>query len=486
MLTRLYYLSIHLSLYLRPQINQLIMPALLDKSRALFVFLFLFRYLRVVVHLIAFCLYKPSLVTANSKFLPSDASIIIPTVDPTDKDFAECLRSIVAALPAAVFVVTAGGHEKLVQAKRTCQMIREQFPKTYIEVISTRVANKRLQVSHAIPLVTTPFTILADDHVFWPSETFLRSVLVPFEEPKVGVVGTNKRVRREQTGFNPSSFWNFIGQLYLERHSHEVCATSSIDGGVFAISGRTSVHRTCILQDQAFLDVFTNERFFFGCFGPLNADDDNFITRWQVKNGWKIKVQHSDEAMIETTLGECPRFLQQALRWARTTFRSNSASLFTDRTVWRTQPWSIYAVYITSFFNYALFYDAALILALTRSNIYTAMSMKCLLFCIFASKLVKPFPHFVRHPSDVLFIPFYIIFIWSHSLLKLYAFLTFWEVSWSGRTLHNAEEGYDSELENVPEKHARPRLAFGAVQRSYLDVASLHQPKLSHQRSWIE
>lgn len=289
--------------------------------------------------------------------------------------------------------------------------------------------------------------MLCDDHVFWP-RNFLPSILAPFEDPNVGCVGTRKRVRRTVSNFSLAGFWNLLGCLYLERHNFEIAATNAIDGGVFVISGRTSAHRTEILQPQSFRNGFLNDYILFGLIGPLNADDDNFITRWMVNHGWKLKIQYSEDACIETTLGEYPKFLSQCMRWARTTWRSNPLSLLSRRT-WTTQPWSIYAVFLTSFINFALFYDIAL---LTTLRIYltdpassrpvtpvTGLLTLCL--WILCSKLVKPWPHFRRHPRDLAYLPGYILFGYFHSLLKLWALLTFWNVAWGSRPLGEGEGG---------------------------------------------
>ena len=270
-------------------------------------------------------------------------------------------------------------------------------------------------------------------------------MLAPFEDGRVGVVGTNKRVRREPRGLNWRSFWNMIGCLYLERHNFEIRATNAIDGGVFVVSGRTSAHRSKILTDPKFIQGFKNEMFFFDRFGPLNADDDNFIIRWEVKHGWDIKIQYTEDAMIETTLGTYPKFLSQALRWVRTTWRSNSASLFSPANglvVWWKWPWCVYAVFLTSFVNFALFYDAAMVLTLIKTTWFGEHgwdAVKVLAVWIFIGKLVKPFPHFWRNPADLLLLPGYILFGYFHSFIKLYAGLTFWVTAWGGRDLKKVE-----------------------------------------------
>ena len=180
---------------------------------------------------------------------------------------------------------------------------------------------------------------------------------------------------------------------------------------------------------------------------------DNFITRWMVNHDWKIKIQYSDDARILTTLGTYPKFLSQCLRWSRTTWRSNAVSLFKDGTVWRTQPWSVYAIHLSSFINFALFYDGALFYTLwfarehpVIQNIGPRSALKYLGLWIFCSKLVKPFPHFWRNPGDLIYLPGYILFGYYHSFIKLYALMTFGVTTWGTRP------GVDGKLEDVTTK----------------------------------
>ncbi|ETN42258.1 uncharacterized protein HMPREF1541_04199 [Cyphellophora europaea CBS 101466] len=406
------------------------------KENFLFAVLFCFRYIRLIVHVLSFyCVYKPTPLPVNPTLKPSDCTIIIPTIDPENAGFLECIRTVLQNQPGAIIIVTVG-NAKVKLVKKVVKPFRRSWPSTTISVTQTDVANKRRQVCHALPQVKTAITVLVDDHVYWPSLDFLKTICAPFEDSKVGGLGTNKVVRRTGSGWGMNSIFNFLACVYLERHNFELAATNAIDGGVFVLSGRTSAHRTCILQDPDFLGGFANEYFFFGKLGPINPDDDNFITRWEVKKGWRIKIQYCEDATIETELGSPGKYMSQCLRWVRTTWRSNSCSLFTDRTVWYAQPWCTYSVYISSFFNFALFYDAALFYTLRRTTFGGTWTPTLVMATwVFASKMVKLIPHFRRCPADLMLIPAYILFAYIHSFYKLYALFTFYNVAWSGRNL---------------------------------------------------
>jgi hypothetical protein len=143
---------------------------------------------------------------------------------------------------------------------------------------------------------------------------------------------------------------------------------------------------------------------------------------------------------------DAQKFRGQVLRWARTTFRSNPRSLL-DRHVWRTQPWSVYAVQTAWMVNFALFFDPFLLAALGQTRLAVESSQPLWLYLvlwIMATKIVKLLPYFKDNPGDLWVVPFYWMFGYWHSLLKIWAMLTFWECTWSGRTLPVAKPATQS------------------------------------------
>ena len=252
-------------------------------------------------------------------------TVIIPTIHNNFPDLRDSIQSILACNPYELrLVTTSNKYNKLVKFTKTLEA-------SNIRVFQTPIANKRIQVCEAIPEVKTSIIIMADDDVTWPS-TILPWLLAPFEDARMGGVGPNQRVKRIRSGPLLARCYNWLGAAYIERRNFEISATHGIDGGTSCMSGRTCAFRAEILMSSLFLEGFKTERW-----GPytLNADDDNFVTRWLVSEQWKTWIQYHRECEIETTLENNMKFLYQCSRWARSNWRSNYTSLVTEGYVWR-------------------------------------------------------------------------------------------------------------------------------------------------------
>jgi cellulose synthase/poly-beta-1,6-N-acetylglucosamine synthase-like glycosyltransferase len=252
----------------------------------------------------------------------------------------------------------------------------------------------------------------------------------------------------------------------------ELSASNAADGGVFVISGRAACFRAEILTDRRFLAAFVDEYFAWRIFGrwigPLHADDDNCITRWLVTEGWKIKFQHTPHACITTSLGvNGPhKWLQQCIRWSRTTVRSNLTSLSSPH-VWYTYPWTTATVYIPALCNYALLIDPALIWfgwnAALEHHIRPPVVLVPLVLWMLVTKTAKLYPHLRAYPRDIGLLPVQFAFGYAHSLIKLYLTLTFWVLGWGSRLeldLPQARDTYRS-----PEGGGEPRPRGAAMEK---------------------
>ncbi|KAK6832849.1 glycosyltransferase family 2 [Apiospora arundinis] len=236
--------------------------------------LWLWRYTRTIVHTTSHWMYKSKPIPAEPKYTPSDVTVVIPTIHNAPEELRTSLESILACKPHEMIMITT--RDKYM----ALQKLVVSLPHNNIRVLCTDIANKRLQVCKALPEVTTQITIMADDDVWWPP-TLLPWILAPFEDPRL------------QESHLPAS------AAYIERRNFEISATHNMDGGTSCMSGRTGAYRSEILSSGDFLDGFQRER--WGKY-ILNADDDNFVTRWLVNHQWKTWIQYEKECEIETTL----------------------------------------------------------------------------------------------------------------------------------------------------------------------------------------
>lgn len=118
----------------------------------LFILLFFFRYTRLLVGLFTVWTYEAHKPQNSPTPSTEDVTVIVPTVDPAGVQFEECIKSIVAAGPSKIIVVTAGNG----RCGRTNLEILERDWKAHaaIQLMECEVMNKRKQICKALPVVS--------------------------------------------------------------------------------------------------------------------------------------------------------------------------------------------------------------------------------------------------------------------------------------------------------------------------------------------
>ncbi|KAF9698716.1 hypothetical protein EKO04_003007 [Ascochyta lentis] len=441
--------------------------------------LLLFRYWRTVVQLYFWHQYQPARPTTNDALRAQDCTVLLPTVGPVgNKVFEHLVSSVLVNRPARVVFST----NTAAAATAVAAFLQDFYPRyrvgetdyqqrhnlagtdiaSEINIINIGESSKRRQIVAGLEYVGTRIVVSSDDTAEW-TPSWLDEALAAFNDGDVGLVGTRKWVRRlpapavkpgDGVFYNAwlrwyARFWNNMGGLYLIRHNFEIQSTNAADGGVFCVSGRSCLIRACIL-DEAFQRTFTNE-FILGC-GPVQPDDDIFITRWILKAGWKVKVQCQREATMTTILGSYPEnfkfFPQQCQRWSRSTFRQNPIALFLDRNIWWEWPLTVWTTYFPWLYNAALVWDLLAVYTLTQTTLFTQSAHPRLLLAAFVyflqlTKLVKTAAWWWAHPVDFLLyfvIPMYPAFTYRHSLMKIHTAFTCLDMEWSGRKLPPPEQ----------------------------------------------
>ncbi len=406
---------------------------------AVFIAFFIFRYLKTVVGIYAWLSFKPKPILEKPTFTSEDVSVVCPTTFKTPDELVMCLKGIVRCSPAAIYVVTSHAN---VEAVKQC-VKKNSIPGT--TVLGVEKLNKRVQMLKALEFVDTKITVFADDDVVWPSERYLDYLLAIFEDPKVGAGGTRQRVTRRS-----GNIFNWLGIGYLERRNWNNICCQAIDGSISTLSGRTSAYRSEILQCDEFRYQFQNDSWRGK---PLNSDDDKFLTRFVYSHGWNIQIQSDSHAILETTLEEDWKFIDQCMRWVRASKRGNF-TVMENESYWcdlSRFPWGLYVIYIGQFQTPAILMDglqfALLYLASGSDSQARATAFASLAAWIVFTKNVKLMPHLVRNPGDIRFIPASMLFSYLHGFLSVYAAFTLTHVAWGGKDLKALEKAKMGETE---------------------------------------
>jgi hypothetical protein len=93
------------------------------------------------------------------------------------------------------------------------------------------------------------------------------------------------------------------------------------------------------------------------------------------------------------------------------------------------QPWSAYAVHLTTVSPPALLGDMALVYLFDRATMQWDkdtrwVSMWMLIGWMLTTKFIKLLGHYLRYPADIFLLPVSILFGYFHGAIKMYAVLT--------------------------------------------------------------
>lgn len=110
----------------------------------------------------------------------------------------------------------------------------------------------------------------------------------------------------------------------------------------------------------------------------------------------------------------------------------------------------MYAIYVSQLVSFAAVWDPLLVYTLRRTSFYLTSDRQPLLVAlmvawILGSKMVKIAPHFINHPSDIVWLPGYLAFAYFHSFIKIYCLFTFFDHTWNGRDLADLGSVMDKE-----------------------------------------
>ncbi|KAG9043864.1 hypothetical protein FS837_009046 [Tulasnella sp. UAMH 9824] len=386
-----------------------------------------YRYLWFLIRVAASVAYRPVPLPINPTYIAAeDVTIIVPTID-AGEEFKQAARSWLVGKPKEIIIIT---EEKM---KGPLQELADAVDPHRIRVLTVPFANKRLQMVHGIRNTTTDIICFADDDAIWPPK-MLPYILAPFEDQKVGGVGTSQRV---QPVGDSMTVWEVLAAFRLTIRNIEISASTHIDGGVPCLSGRTAAYRTIILKAPEFIHGFTNDLWLNKY--HLNSGDDKFLTRWMVSHGWSTYIQCCHDSELLSTMKPNWRFLLQVLRWTRNTWRSDLRSLFMERYVWTSHPYCAYTMVDKLFNPFTLLVGPVLVTYLcvkaAKGDYHLAVWKIILSYMAWltVTRTLKLLPHLWKRPQDIIHVPAFIAFGYYFAIMKLYALFTLHEVGWGTR-----------------------------------------------------
>ncbi|KAI1867435.1 hypothetical protein JX265_007237 [Neoarthrinium moseri] len=293
--------------------------------------------------------YTPwSLPSENDRiFDESDVSLIVPTID-FDESVKRCFRVWLTNKPLEIIFVTTVDLEKSLRV-----LIADVDPgSTNIKFLTVEHVNKRDQLIKGVNESSGRILALVDDDAFWKSDMTLLNLLAPFQDDDVGLVGGPIKSYIPEHRRRPEiiTHWEVAAFRMRERRDGGMKCAFAADGGInFCVSGVTMLLRSEILRDSEFQDAFSKETWMGK---RTNSGDDSFITRWVLfyhqldhhmhrlnaglldyQNGnmpmnpgirpkkWKLAIQHTAAAVVETSLRSDSGFSSQLKRWYRSGLR---------------------------------------------------------------------------------------------------------------------------------------------------------------------
>ncbi|KAI1413155.1 glycosyltransferase family 2 protein [Hypoxylon sp. FL1857] len=283
--------------------------------------------------------YKPFPIPHPDEvvFDEDDVSIIVPTVD-WDENLPRNLITWLACKPREVIFVTVESQvdalqSALEEAPGVSEAVKDAG--TDIQISTVQEANKRTQLCQGISVAKGDVLCLVDDDARWTSDQILRQLLAPFQDEDVGLVGgpIGSHIPEERRDPEVITPWEVAALRIRHRRGPGMAAFYAADRSTnFTVSGLTMLIRAEIVKDPYFQYLFMHD-LWNGV--RQNTGDDSFITRyvlfqhllphrqnsWVSRKQWRLGIQLTPEAEVQTSILADSRFAAQCKRWYRSGLR---------------------------------------------------------------------------------------------------------------------------------------------------------------------
>ncbi|KAI1209273.1 glycosyltransferase family 2 protein [Annulohypoxylon truncatum] len=283
--------------------------------------------------------YKPFPIPPpdQARYSSRNVSIVCPTID-WDDDLPRNLMTWLTTSPREVIFVTLETTAlKLQDALESAPGLQDAVfsSGTTIDIVTVQEANKRSQLCRGINGARGEILCLVDDDARWTTDQVLTQLLAPFQNDDVGLVGgpIGSYVPNDRQNSNVITPWEVAALRIRSRRAPGMAAFFAADESTnFTVSGLTMLLRAEIVKDPYFQYLFTHD-LWDGM--RQNTGDDGFITRYVLfqhhlshrsystlsPKQWKLGMQLTPEAEVQTSLLTDRRYAAQSKRWFRSGLR---------------------------------------------------------------------------------------------------------------------------------------------------------------------
>ncbi|MFA5986571.1 MAG: glycosyltransferase [Parcubacteria group bacterium] len=302
---------------------------------------------------------------------------------------------------------------------KNCIAVFEKFSQEFAnaKMIITEKPGKRAALADGIKASKGKIIALVDSDTVW-TNGFLKKILGPFEDKKVGGVAPRQDVMNADTLAK-----RFFRIHIYNRYGNDIIYQAAFGNALSCISGRTGIYRRKAIKRLT--DELENE-IFFG--KKCISGDDKRLTNLIQRDGWKVK--YVQDALVYTQgFPDIATYLKQQIRWTRNSWRSDVTSI-TKKWMWKNPFLAFHTVdrFVQPFT--LLLGPMFLIIALYKGD---WIFVSVLIAWWMVSRSIKILGHLRKHPRDLLIMPIYIIYTYVIAVIKIYTLITVGEQSWITR-----------------------------------------------------
>ncbi|KAI2604504.1 glycosyltransferase family 2 protein [Hypoxylon fragiforme] len=286
--------------------------------------------------------YKPfAIKTDDATFTPNDVSVVVPTIDWDESTLPANIKTWMKnKVREIIFVTVRRDAEKLREFLRTTPCLGDiRMPcgglPIPVKVVTVEQANKRRQLCRGFNEAEGDIIALVDDDAHWKTDRTMINLLAPFEYQNVGLTGgpITSYVPEERQNESVITGWEVAALRIRHRRRPGMAAFYAADMSTnFTISGLTMLMRAKIARDPYFQYLFINDTW---AGVKENSSDDAWITRYILfqhhfpnreystiePTEWKLGMQLTDDAEVQTALLPDSRFVGQCKRWYKSGLR---------------------------------------------------------------------------------------------------------------------------------------------------------------------